>query len=191
MKQIRRRKWTKKISVMTIILPILAVFLLGDIIGAVLYVRQEAAVQAQLYYYLQTGESLSFFQIFWQQFLYQLTIWSLGLLVVGNFVNIFLIFMHGIRTGFNLAILTQTATAGVIVLWLVQMILIIFTTILSMYFSIRFAYLVIKSIINKKYKRLKHHLIIYGQQFAVIFLLTILTALTSAIIMPFVLRQMF
>jgi len=182
-------KKKRKLSNLTIILGILGVILIGDIVGALMYVRQSQTVQAELMNYLAAGERLSFFQIFWQQFLYQFTIWTMGLLVVGNFVNIFLIFTRGVSAGFNIAVLVQEASFGVLILWLIQYLFIIFTTILSVFFSIRFAYLVIKSMMRKKYALLRKHFKIYATQFVVIMILTMMTALVSTVTTPLVQNQ--
>ena len=185
----RRRTKKRKITNMTIIVGILAVILIGDIVGAVMYARQSPAVQAELVAYLATGEQLSFLQIFWQQFLYQFTIWTMGLTVIGNLVNIFLIFVRGVSAGFNISVLAQEASFSVLILWLIQYLLIIATTILSAFFSLRFAYLMIKSIIRKKYDLLKRHVKNYARQFVVIMVLTMMTALVSTVTTPLVQNQ--
>lgn len=189
MKHQRRRTKKNEITSMTIIIGILAVILIGDLVGAVMYVRQSPSVQAELMDYLATGDSLSFLQIFWQQFLYQFTIWTMGLTVIGNLVNIFLIFVRGVSAGFNIAVLVQEASFGVLVLWLIQYLLIIATTVLSAYFSIRFAYLVVKSVMLKKYDLLKRHFKNYARQFVVIMVLTMVTSLFTAVITPIVQNQ--
>jgi len=191
----RKRRQKRKISNLALIIfGILGIVLVGDIIGAVIYLRQSPEMQANLMQYLATGNSLSFFQIFWRQFLYQLTIWTMGLTIVGNIVNLFLIFVRGVSAGFNLAVLVQEGGdsfgIGTIVLWSIQYILILFTTILSVYFSIRFAYLITKSLIKKKYKLIKKHLKLYAKQFVVIIILTIFTSMLSAVTTPMVRNQM-
>lgn len=185
-----RRRKKRKISIMAvIILSILGIVLVGDIIGAVIYLRQTPEIRSELISYLVAGDSMSFLEIFWQQFLYQLTIWTMGLLVIGNLVNIFLLFMRGVSAGFNMTIVAQNASAGVLVLWLIQYFLIIFTTILSVYFSLRFAYLVYKTLRIKKYKFLKKHLRVYATQFLFIVVLTMLSATFSRFTNPFVQEQ--
>ena len=170
-----------------IILIILGIVLIGDVVGAVMYLRQAPEMQENLMSYVAIGDSLSFFQIFWQQFLYQLTIWALGLTLIGNLVNLFLIFVRGVSAGFNLAVLIeQELSTGIIVLWLFQYLLILFTTILSVYFSIRFAYLIVKSLIKKKYKLIKKHLKLYVTQLIVVTLLTMFTSMTSAVVTPMI-----
>jgi len=191
----RKRRQKRKISNLALIIfSILGIVLLGDIIGAVIYLRQSPEMQANLMQYLATGNSLSFFQIFWRQFLYQLTIWTMGLTIIGNIVNLFLIFVRGVSAGFNLAVLVQEGGnsfgIGTVVLWLIQYILILFTTILSVYFSVRFAYLITKSLIKKKYKLIKKHLKLYATQFVVIIILTIFTSMLSAVTTPMIRNQM-
>ena len=185
----RRRQKRKFSELRRIILSILGIVLIGDIIGATMYLRQSYQMQESLIQYMATGESLSFLQTFWQQFLYQFTIWIMGLTVIGNIVNLFLIFARGVSAGFNLAVLAQevgTDGVGVIVIWLIQYMLILFTTILSVYFSIRFAYLVIKSLVKKKYKLIKKHLKRYAIQFVVIMVLTLFTSMVSTVTTPVV-----
>lgn len=176
-----------------IIFGILGLVLLGDIIGAVMYLRQSPDMQANLTQYMATGEALSFFQIFWQQFIYQLTIWTMGLTVIGNIVNLFLIFVRGVSAGFNLAALVQglgSGGTGMIILWLIQYMFILFTTILSVYFSVRFGYLVIKSLLKKKYKLIKRHLKLYATQFVIIIMLTLFTSMLSAVTTPMIQNRM-
>jgi len=159
-----------------------------------MYLRQSPDMQANLMQYIATGNSLSFFQIFWRQFIYQLTIWTMGLTIIGNIVNLFLIFVRGVSAGFNLAVLVQevgfSTDAGMILLWLIQYVLILFTTILSVYFSIRFAYLIIKSLMMKKYKLIKKYMKLYVTQFVVIIMLTIFTSMLSAVTTPIIQNQM-
>ena len=185
-----RRSNKRKMSRMTIIiLGILGVLLIGDIVGALMYARQTPTMQSELLVYIATGERLSFLQIFWQQFLYQFTIWTLGLTIIGNLVNIFLIFVRGVSAGFNMAVLIQKASFGVLILWLFQYLLIILTTVLSGYFSIRFAYLVIRALVLKKYALLKRHLKLYARQLVVIMVLTMITAVFSTVTTPLVQNQ--
>lgn len=187
----RRQRQRRKISNMAlIILSILGIVLLGDIVGAIMYLRQTPEMQAHLMQYIATGISLSFFQIFWRQLLYQLTIWTMGLTIIGNLLNLFLIFTRGVSAGFNLAVLVQGVGLGTIILWLIQYILILFTTILSVYFSIRFAYLIIKSLTKKKYKLIKKHLKMYATQFVVVMVMVIFTSMLSSVIMPSIQYQM-
>jgi len=190
----RKIRQKRKISNLTLIIfGILVIVLVGDIIGAIMYLRQSPEMQANLVQYVTTGDSLSFLQIFWRQFLYQLTIWTMGLTIIGNIVNLFLIFARGVSAGFNLAVLVQEIGAGntgMIVLWLAQYLLILFTTILSVYFSFRFAYLVIKSLIKKKYNLIKTHLKLYAMQFVLIMVLIMFTSMLSAVATPIIQNRM-
>jgi len=187
-------KENRKISYLAlIIIGILIIVLVGDIIGAVMYLRQSPEMKANLMHYIATGDSLSFLQIFWQQFLYQLTIWAMGLTIIGNIVNLFLIFARGVSAGFNLAFLVQEVgsfgSIWAIIFWLAQYILILFTTILSVYFSFRFAYLVIKSLIKKKYSLIKTHAKLYVMQFLFILVLIMVTSMFTAVTTPIIQNQ--
>ncbi|MCL1989364.1 MAG: stage II sporulation protein M [Defluviitaleaceae bacterium] len=191
----KKRRQKRKISPMErLIFSILGIVLLGDIVGAIMYLRQSPDVQADLMAYVATGNALSFFQIFWRQFLYQLTIWLMGLTLIGNVVNLFLIFVRGVSAGFNLAVLIReigiASGAGVILLWLMQYILILFTTILSVYFSFRFAYFMIKCLMKKKYNLIKKHIKGYARQFVVLMVLTLFSAMLSAVTTPRIQQQL-
>jgi len=189
MKTLKRNKKRKISRMMTIILGIIGVILIGDIVGAIMYIQQEPATQAQLAVYLTTGQRLTLFQIFWQQLLYQFTIWTLGLTIIGNLVNIFLIFVRGVSVGFNLSMLAQEASFGVLLLWLVQYLFIILTTVLSAYFSMRFAYLVVKTLLKKRYDLLKRLFKTYATQLVIIVVLTMVTAIVSSVTTPLVQNQ--
>jgi len=182
----KRRKQKRRFSNLAIIIfMILIIVLIGDIVGAMIYLRQTPEMQHSLMAYVAAGDSMSFLQIFWQQFLYQLTIWSMGLTVIGIVINLFLIFVRGISAGFNLAILVQQEVSiGIIMLWLLHYLSILFVTILSVYFSSRFAYLVIKNLLKKKYKLIKKHLRLYVTQFVFIILLTMVSSMLSAVVTP-------
>jgi uncharacterized membrane protein SpoIIM required for sporulation len=189
----RRRKTShrKKLSHLTIvILVILGIVLLGDMVGAIMYVRQSPESKEALMHYFCDGASghLSLFEIFWQQLMYQLTIWGLGLTIIGNVVNGFLLFARGVSAGFNLAFIigasNDATSASILLLWSFQSLLILFTTILSVYFSIRFAYLVVKCIAKKKYQIVKKQLILYITQLGVVLVLTVFTSLVTAIVTP-------
>ena len=186
----KKRQKRKFSNLALIIFGILGVVLIGDIIGAIMYLRQSAGMQESLRQYVVTGDSLSFLQIFWRQFLYQLTIWTMGLSIVGIVVNLFLIFARGVSAGFNLAFLIQeigaSTDAWAIILWLMQYVLILFTTILSVYFSFRFAYLVVKSLIKKKNHLIKIHLKQYAMQFVFIIILIMCTSMFTALTTPII-----
>ena len=186
----KKRKKRKFSNLALIIIVIFGVVLIGDIIGAVMYLRQSPEMQGNLMQYVASGNSLSFLQIFWRQFLYQLTIWTMGLTIIGNIVNLFLIFARGVSAGFNLAILVQEMSSinsiWVIILWILQYVLILFTTILSAYFSFRFAYLVIKCLIKKKYNLIKTHLKLYVMQFIFVMVLIMVTSMFTAVTTPII-----
>jgi len=180
-----RRKKSRISHLALIIFIILAIILIGDVIGAIIYLRQSSQIQETLVEYMATGHSMSFFQIFWQQFLYQLTIWTMGLSIIGIFINLFLVFVRGISAGFNLAILLQhDISTGILILWLIHYLLILFTTILGVYFSIRFAYLVVISLVKKKHKLLKKYFKLYIVQFIVVVFFITLSSMLSAVVTP-------
>ena len=186
----KKRKKRKFSNLAIIIFGILGIVLIGDIIGAIMYLRQSPQMHENIRQYVVTGDSLSFLQIFWRQFLYQLTIWTMGLSIVGIIVNLFLIFARGVSAGFNLAFLVQeigaSSDAWAIILWLMQYVLILFTTILGVYFSFRFAYLVIKSLIKKKYELIITHLKLYAMQFILIIVLILCTSMFTALTTPII-----
>lgn len=187
----RKAKHKKKLSSMTLIFfIILGIVLLGDLVGAIMYVRQSPEARAVLMQYFYDGAEnhSSFFSIFWQQAMYQLTILGLGLTIIGNVVNGFLLFARSVSMGFNLAFIlgagSEASKIGLLVLWSFQSLLILFTTILSVYFSMRFAYVVVKSIVKKKYKIIKKQLKLYVTQLAVVLVLTIFTSMVTVATVP-------
>ncbi|MCL2559929.1 MAG: stage II sporulation protein M [Turicibacter sp.] len=193
----RRKKTRKKSNVShitRIVLTLLAIVLVGDLIGVLMYVRQTPETRQALvqYFYSGTEHRLTFFETFWQQAIYQLTIWGLGLTIIGNVANGFLLFARGASTGFNLAFIIDisngTSNLAILMLWSLQAFLMLFTTILSAYFSVRFAYLVAKSIYKKKMKIIKKQLKLYVTQLAVVLVLTIFTSLVTAVSMPIVMN---
>lgn len=187
----KRRQKRRFSNLARIIFMILILVLIGDILGAMIYLRQSPEMHSDLMAYITTGNSMSFFQIFWQQFLYQLTIWSMGLTIVGIIVNLFFIFTRGLSAGFNLAILVQQdVSIGIIILWLLHYLFLLFITILSVYFSIRFAYLIVKNLIKKKYKLIKKHLRLYVMQLIFIVLLTMISSMLSAVVTPGIQAQL-
>ena len=173
-----------------IVLTILGIVLLGDILGAIIYVRQTPVNQIAFMQYVNegAGNHLTFFEIFWQQAMYQLTIWGLGLTIIGNLVNAFLLFARGVSMGFNLAFMMGASSdlprTSTLLLWLLPSLLILFTTLLSVYFSVRFAYIVVKSLAKKKYKLIKKQLKRYVTQLAVVLIFSIFTSMVTAVTMP-------
>lgn len=185
----RKRKKISKIAI--IIALILVLVLIGDIIGALLYLSLPQTLRESLITYVTTGEALTFFQIFYQQFLSQLAIWSFGLLIIGNIINLFFIFVRGVSAGFNLAFLLDGGISSLMfILWIIHYTAILSVTILSVYFSLRFSYLVVKSCLKKKYKLVKKHLNQYVMQLILILVLTILTSFLSFSITPVVTEQL-
>jgi len=169
---------------------ILGIVLIGDIVGAIMYLRQTPEIQESLVaYVMEQGENQStFFQILSGQMRYQLTIWGLGATILGNLVNVFLIFTRGVSAGFNLTFLIREvglfAHADVIFLWLFQHLLVLLVMILNVYFSVRFAYSMIKLGMKKNYRGMKKQARIYINQLIVIFVLTVLTSLVTTAITP-------
>jgi len=185
----RSKGRTKKSYMTYIFLGLLALVVIGDIIGAVLYLRQGSEVREQLLQYV--GESArgsaSFFGILGAQMLYQLTIWGLGLSIIGNLANIGLVFMRGISAGFNLAFLFATLGFGASLLWILQYGLVLMATVFSAYFSMRFAFLMIENLIFKRSMKLfKRHLKYYCSQLVIIVVMTLITATVSYVVNPII-----
>lgn len=173
-----------------IFLIILGIVLLGDLVGAIMYMRQspESRTAFMQYVFDGTKNHPSFFCVFWQQAMYQLTVLGFGITIIGNIVNGFLLFARSVSMGFNLAFILGAGSGGsnigLLLLWSFQSLLILFTTILSVYFGMRFAYVVVKSIVKKKYKIIKKQLKLYVSQLAVVLVLTILTSVVTVATMP-------
>ena len=191
MKKMRRRRRSRKLShIGMLFLGILAIVLIGDIVGAVMYLRQSPEVQEGLVQYVaqHADSQRSFFQILSGQMRYQLTIWGLGATIIGNLVNGFLIFTRGVSAGFNLTFLIREVTfsegADLILIWLFQHTLVLVVTIINVYFSVKFAYVVLRSVIKKQYKWIKKYARIYVNQLVVVVILTIFTSLITAAITP-------
>lgn len=191
MKKRRRRRSHRRLSHMGMLFfSILGIVLIGDIVGAIMYLRQTPEIQESLVaYVMEQGENQStFFQILSGQMRYQLTIWGLGATILGNLVNVFLIFTRGVSAGFNLTFLIREvglfAHADVIFLWLFQHLLVLLVMILNVYFSVRFAYSMIKLGMKKNYRGMKKQARIYINQLIVIFVLTVLTSLVTTAITP-------
>ena len=191
-----KHKRKNKSHAATIVWVLLGIVLVGDLIGVTMYVRQTTENREALvrYFYEGAANGHSFFEVFWHQTVHQLIIWSLGLTVLGNLVNGFLLLVRGVSTGFNLAFLVdlRAGTHGVwpVFLWSLQAFLVLFVTLLSVYFSVRFAYVVVKSIQKKKCRMLKKQLNLYVRQLAVVLVLTIFTSFVTALTLPNVTKQM-
>ena len=94
----KRRK--KSFSyVLYVLYVLLLLVIIGDIIGASLYVKLEQSSQSLMANYVNENvnvfnqESWSFNQLFYKQFMYQGSMWVLGLTGVGVIVNLFLVFL--------------------------------------------------------------------------------------------------
>jgi len=185
----RSRIHKKKSYMAYIFLGLLALVIVGDAVGAILYLRQGSEVRDQLLQYVSegTGGSSSFFDILSGQMLYQLTIWGFGLSIIGNIVNAGLVLMRGISAGFNLAFLFSTLGFGASLLWILQYGLILMATVFSAYFSMRFAFLVIHNLIRKRsFKLFKRHLKHYCSQLLIIVVMTLITATVTHIVNPII-----
>ena len=191
MKNYRRRTIRRKLSPMgLILLTILVVVLIGDLVGALMYLRQSQEMQAALAEYV-TGHidnQGTFFQIFVGQMRYQLTIWGLGATIIGNFVNVFLIFTRGVSAGFNLTFLFNEVgffhNPQIVLLWLIQHLLVLLVMMINVYFSLRFGYIFLKSLAKGKLKQAKKHGKIYLRQLVVIVILTLVTSTVSTLMTP-------
>ena len=114
----------------------------------------------------------SFNQLFYKQFMYQGSMWVLGLTVIGVVVNLFLVFLKGVVAGFNVFFIFQTLAPMQAIftsfLWLLQYLLILAVTILSGYFTIRFVIMAVKIIFFKKNTAiLQKHLLYYFYQLVI------------------------
>lgn len=198
--QKKRRK--KKFNYVLYVLYILLLLvLIGDIIGSSLYVKLGQGSQTSLMNYV--GENISSFdpnqwsfnQLFYKQFMYQGSMWVLGLSLIGIIVNLFLVFLKGVIAGFNVLFIFQTLSPMTAIwtsfLWLLQYLLILGVTILSGYFSIRFVILLIKIIFVKKNNLLlQKHFLYYFYQLVIIMILTLMTSGLTYIIQPIVYQQL-
>ena len=182
----KRRK--KSFSyVLYVLYVLLLLVIIGDIIGASLYVKLEQSSQSR-------WPPWSFNQLFYKQFMYQGSMWVLGLTGVGVIVNLFLVFLKGVIAGFNVFFIFQALSPFQAILtsllWLIQYLLILGVTILSGYFSVRFVIMAVKILFFKKNKLLlKKHLLYYFYQLVIITVLTLLTAGVTYLIQPVVYQQ--
>jgi len=176
---------SKKSKLKYIVIAIFATILLGDIIGAVIFLRQSYETQNNLLIYMATGTEKNFFQTFTQQFLTQLTVWTMGLTVIGALGNFFIMFSRGVSAGFNLAFLAHNhAGIGAITVWFFQYLLILLATALGVFWSARFSILIILNLHKSKWAQLKKHFKIYAIQLGLLFVLTILTTTLSTMTLP-------
>ena len=155
----KRRK--KSFSyVLYVMYVLLLLVIIGDIIGASLYMKLEQSSQSVMLNYVNENinafdqSQWSFNQLFYKQFMYQGSMWVLGLTVIGVVVNLFLVFLKGVVAGFNVFFIFQTLAPMQAIftsfLWLLQYLLILAVNILSGYFTIRFVIMAVKIIFFKK-----------------------------------------
>lgn len=195
----KRRKKTFN-YVLYVMYVLLLLVLIGDIIGSSLYVKLEQASQTSLMSYV--GDNISSFdpnqwsfnKLFYKQFMYQGSMWVLGLSIIGIVVNLFLVFLKGVIAGFNVFFIFQTLSplSALITsfLWLLQYLLILGVTILSGYFSIRFVILLLKIIFVKKNNALlQKHFLYYFYQLVIVMVLTLVTSGLTYFIQPVVYHQ--
>ena len=197
----RRTRRSKKFSYILYILYVLFLLvIMGNIMGSSMFLRlDDNARYLLLGYSLENIEAYniptwSFNQLFYRQFIYQGSIWVLGLSLIGIVANLFLVFLRGVIAGVNVIFLFSNLglQAGMWagLLWLIQYGLIIGVTILSGYFSIRFGILTIKILFFRRSPHLfKQHLVIYFYQLVIITILTLATSTVTFIIQPIVFRQ--
>lgn len=195
----KRRK--KTISYVVYVMYVLVLLvLIGDIIGSSLYLKVDQSSQNLLVNYVSDNISYfdasqwSFNQIFYKQFMYQGSMWTLGLSIIGVIVNLFLVFLKGVIAGFNVFFIFETLPLFSAILtcflWLVQYVLILGVTILSGYFSIRFVLLTLKLIFFKKNSiMIKKHLLYYFYQLVIIMVLTLITSGVTYFIQPIIYNQ--
>ena len=195
----KRRK--KSFSyVLYVMYVLLLLVIIGDIIGASLYIKLEQSSQSLMVSYVNENINAfdqaqwSFNQLFYKQFMYQGSMWVLGLTVIGVVVNLFLVFLKGVIAGFNIFFIFQTLTPLDAILtsflWLMQYVLILGVTILSGYFSIRFVIMIVKIIFFKKNTTiLQKHLLYYFYQLVIIMILTLITSGVTYLIQPLVYHQ--
>ena len=198
MRRSNKQNRKKKISSMgRILLTLLGIVIIGDLLGAMLFLRQPGDVQSELVYYIvnETTTSATFWQIFTQQAFYQLTIGGFGITLVGNVMSLFMLFIRGVGAGFNLTFLIRevgfsNGGAVIILAWLFQYVFVLFVTILNLYFGLRFLFHVFKCLQQKKYRRIVVDLKAYGVQMVMIIILTFFSATVTRLLQP-VFSQMF
>lgn len=195
----KRRK--KSFSyVLYVLYVLLLLVIIGDIIGSSLYIKLEQSSQSLMVNYVNENINAfdqtqwSFNQLFYKQFMYQGSMWVLGLTVIGVVVNLFLVFLKGVIAGFNVFFIFQTLAPMQAIwtsfLWLIQYLLILGVTILSGYFSIRFVIMAVKIIFFKKNTTmLQKHLLYYFYQLVIIMILTLVTSGITYVLQPVVYHQ--
>jgi|GEM_PF-1508602 len=179
---------------------LILLLIIGNIIGSILYIRLDESSHHLMLNYV--NENINFFdidhwsfnQLFYKQFMYQGSIWILGLSVIGVIVNLFLVFLKGVITGFNIFFIFQTfgffQGLWTSILWLLQYSLILGVTVLSGYFSIRFVVMSVRILfLRKNTAMFKKHLLYYFYQLVILMLLTLVTAGVTYFVQPMVYRQ--
>ena len=196
-----RNRKNKSFSYALYILYVLALLIvIGNIIGSALFMRLDDASRALMLNYVNENinffdvEYWSFNQIFYKQFMYQGSMWVLGLSVIGVVVNLFLVFLKGVITGFNIFFIFESmgffAGLWTSFLWLLQYSLILGVTILSGYFSIRFVIMALKILfLRKNTSMFQKHLLYYFYQLVIIMVLTLITAGVTFFVQPVVYQQ--
>ena len=174
--------------------------IIGNIIGSALFMRLDEASRALMLSYVNDNinffevEYWSFNQLFYRQFIYQGSMWVLGLSGIGVIVNLFLVFLRGVITGFNIFFIFESlgffSGLWTSFLWLLQYILILAVTVLSGYFSIRFVIMALKILfLRKNTAMFQKHLLYYFYQLVIIMMLTLVTAGVTFFIQPIVYQQ--
>ena len=100
----RRKSFSYVLYVMYVLLLLI---IIGDIIGSSLYIKLEQSSKSSLLSYVSENINMfdasqwSFNDLFYKQFMYQGSMWLLGISLVGVVVNLFLVFLKGVIAGFN------------------------------------------------------------------------------------------
>ena len=174
--------------------------IIGDMIGVLLFYKfDEVSIHAGLdYVYEQVNlfnqETWSFNDIFYEQFMYQGSIWLFGLSIIGVIINLFLVFLKGVIAGFNLMFIFETlpfwSAMLTMFLWFIQYALVLVVTVVSGYFSIRFVFIVLRTLFVKKEPlRLKKHILYYFYQLVMIMVLTLVTTTVTYFVQPLTYEQ--
>ena len=197
----KSKRRNKTISLVFYMIYILVLLLIvGDIIGVLLFYKfDEVSIHAGLdYVYEQVNlfsqETWSFNDIFYEQFMYQGSIWLFGLSVIGVIINLFLVFLKGVIAGFNLMFIFETlpfwSAMLTMLLWFIQYALVLVVTVISGYFSIRFVFIVLRTLFVKKEPlRLKKQLVYYFYQLVMIMALTLVSTTVTYVIQPLTYEQ--
>ncbi len=195
------KRRNKSISIIFyIVYVLLLLILIGDVIGAMLYLKLDETSTHELFKYVHENVQVfnqkdwSFNEIFYEQFMYQGSIWLFGLTIVGVVINLFLIFLKGVIAGFNLLFIFESlpffTALWTAVIWFIQYGLILAFTLISGYFSIRFVVVTVRILVVKKEpKLLKTHLLYYFYQLVIVMLLTLLSTSVTYVMQPLTYEQ--